>query len=63
MAIVASILTSCKNEKETVYTAFDPGSLDTAFNPGDDFYEYVNAKWIASHPIPADKVALLRLMH
>lgn len=55
LAIVAGILTSCKNEKETVYTAFDPSSLDTTFNPGDDFYEYVNAKWIASHPIPADK--------
>ena len=24
-------------------------------NPGDDFYNYVNKKWIDSHPIPDDK--------
>jgi putative endopeptidase len=24
-------------------------------NPGDDFYQYVNKKWLDAHPIPADK--------
>ncbi|WP_106479001.1 M13 family metallopeptidase [Phytohalomonas tamaricis] len=28
---------------------------DTAINPGDDFYHYVNGHWLATTPIPADK--------
>lgn len=37
------------------YTAFDVSSLDSTVNPGDDFFGFVNNKWIAAHPIPADK--------
>jgi len=36
-------------------SAFDPASLDAKFNPCDDFYGYVNAKWIAANPIPGDR--------
>jgi len=31
--------------------------IDPSVRPGDDFYRYVNGKWIASHEIPADKTA------
>jgi len=29
--------------------------MDTTVNPGDDFFSYVNGKWIAETEIPADK--------
>jgi len=29
--------------------------LSAAINPGDDFYRYVNQRWIDGHPIPDDK--------
>ncbi|MFT3792905.1 MAG: M13 family metallopeptidase [Rudaea sp.] len=38
-----------------VGNAFDPTSLDTKYKPCDDFYDYVNAKWIAANPIPGDR--------
>jgi putative endopeptidase len=31
-----------------------PFELSDQYNPCDDFYDYVNAKWTATHPIPAD---------
>lgn len=33
----------------------NPASLDPAVDPGDDFFEYVNGKWVAENTIPADK--------
>jgi putative endopeptidase len=35
--------------------AFDLSSMDLAVHPGDDFYGYVNGKWIENHPVPANK--------
>ena len=32
----------------------DPASLDPAVSPGDDFFAYVNGKWIDANPIPAE---------
>lgn len=29
--------------------------VSSTIHPGDDFYQYVNKKWIDSHPIPDDK--------
>lgn len=57
LAIASLVIVSCKNkaEKKEVYQAIDPSSLDSTFKPGDDFYEFVNAKWIAANPIPAEK--------
>lgn len=51
-------VSACKSTKapeEDAYHAFDPASLDSTVRPGDDFYAFVNNKWIAAHPIPADK--------
>ena len=28
--------------------------MDTTLKPGDDFFAYVNAKWLAKTEIPAD---------
>src|SRR5690606_35710274 len=32
----------------------DPATLDPAVMPGDDFFAYVNRKWIDANPIPAE---------
>jgi len=32
----------------------DPAALDPSIDPGDDFFAYVNSKWIAANPIPAE---------
>jgi putative endopeptidase len=34
---------------------FDSANVDTNVDPCDDFFEYVNGKWLAAHPIPADQ--------
>jgi putative endopeptidase len=33
---------------------FNPESLDRSVDPGDDFFDYVNGKWIEENPIPAE---------
>lgn len=34
---------------------FDTAGMDTAVQPGDDFYAYANGTWAKNTPIPADK--------
>ncbi len=29
--------------------------MDTSVNPGDDFFRYINGKWLDTHEIPADR--------
>ncbi len=58
IALVFIGLSACKSEKNSKsddYKAFDTGLLDSIVKPGDDFFAYVNQKWISQHPIPADK--------
>src|SRR5688572_32858981 len=33
----------------------DLAAMDTSVEPGDDFYRYVNGKWLSTFPMPADK--------
>jgi endothelin-converting enzyme/putative endopeptidase len=35
--------------------SFSTANVDAEVNPCDDFYAYVDGKWIAAHPIPADQ--------
>lgn len=35
--------------------SFDPKQLDPAVRPADDFFRYVNGKWIGENPIPTDE--------
>lgn len=35
-----------------------PNELSENIRPGDDFYNYVNAKWLAAHPVPDNKSRL-----
>ncbi|WP_164510810.1 M13 family metallopeptidase [Nonlabens xiamenensis] len=55
---MATILTSCKNDvevKEEKKPGLELGYMDTSVQPQDDFYRYVNGKWIDSTEIPADQ--------
>lgn len=47
---------SCSTaEKEAgqEYTAIDASTFDSTYRAADDFYEFINAKWISNNPIPA----------
>src|SRR3954465_7589207 len=35
----------------------DTAQMDPAVKPGDDFFKYVNGKWLATFKIPADKAS------
>ena len=35
----------------------DLAQMDTSVQPGDDFYRYVNGKWLDSFPMPADRAS------
>jgi putative endopeptidase len=35
----------------------DTAQMDTSLKPGDDFYRYVNGKWVSTFKIPADKAS------
>jgi putative endopeptidase len=43
-----------KGESKNV-DAIDISLLDSTINPADDFFDYVNSKWIDKNPIPASK--------
>jgi putative endopeptidase len=64
-ASAAALLTACGPEKPAAEApkaaalgafGIDTAQMDTAVKPGDDFFKYVNGKWLASTPMPADKV-------
>lgn len=51
-----AILAGCSGiQKKETDMAIDVGLLDSAYKPTDDFFAFVNQKWIDSHPIPASK--------
>jgi putative endopeptidase len=69
VAIIATaLLASCAKQAETpapapapppkpVYGTWgvDLSQMDTSIKPGDDFYRYVNGKWLATAQIPPDR--------
>lgn len=66
-AAVAMAMTGCAGEEPVANQGsapshhsghalgFDPAELDETTLPGDDFFAYVNGKWIAENEIPADR--------
>jgi len=54
---VVCLFAACtqKNKNTSTYQAIDVKQLDSTINPGDDFFGYVNAKWIKANPIPASE--------
>jgi len=65
-AAAIAALTACgQQEAPTTATEIPAGltsgialeNMDTGVQPGDDFFSYVNGKWIAETEIPADKAS------
>ena len=51
-----TIFGACKSEVKTeTVMAIDVTLIDSSFKPADDFFAFVNQKWINSHPIPPSK--------
>ncbi len=48
-------LSACKtsSDKQTVF--FDKSGMDSSVNPGDDFFNYANGKWVKNTKIPDDQ--------
>src|SRR6266576_1494510 len=44
-----------KGDNKPSSKPIDVSLLDNTIRPGDDFFEYVNAKWIKANPIPSTK--------
>ncbi|MDR1764254.1 MAG: M13 family metallopeptidase [Dysgonamonadaceae bacterium] len=44
-------LSSCKSDKNETARGIDPSNLDTTAIAGDDFYQYADGGWIATHPL------------
>lgn len=62
LAIVGALTFSCKDEKESTevveekdYPGLELGYMDTSVSPKNDFYRYVNGKWLDSIQIPEDE--------
>src|SRR5262249_3460907 len=61
------LLSGCASEKpapphaaaKAAFGTFgvDTAQMDTSVKPGDDFYKYVNGKWLSTFKIPADKAS------
>lgn len=57
--VVTGILYSCSSAKATSEklkpVGIDTSLMDTSVKPGDDFFRYVNGKWVDNTEIPADR--------
>lgn len=57
--VITGILYSCSSSKATSEklkpVGIDTSLMDTSVKPGDDFFRYVNGKWVDNTEIPADR--------
>ncbi len=54
---IASLVTmaaAANAADQPLKSGIDRSTFDTSVMPGDDFFEYVNGKWIKENPIPAE---------
>src|SRR4030095_4636078 len=62
---MAALLSACSTDTATPAAAAPevalgsfgiyPAQRDTSVKPGEDFYKYVNGKWVSTFKMPADK--------
>lgn len=50
-----AVLAGCGGEKNENYHAINLSYIDSSVNPADDFYNFVNGKWMKTAVIPADR--------
>jgi putative endopeptidase len=49
--ILTMIISSCNSDKRAEVRGINPANLDTTAVAGDDFYQYADGGWIATHPL------------
>lgn len=62
LAVVAVGVASCQDKKEVAIVDTEShgiilANMDTAVNPRDDFYSYVNGNWMKENEIPGDETS------
>ncbi|MFX9101131.1 M13 family peptidase, partial [Acinetobacter baumannii] len=49
---------ACKNETHSNKKFIETGNIDSAIKPGDDFFVFVNGKWLDTAKIPATETGV-----
>ena len=55
--LLATSVARCGQRPAVPREDFLQANINTAVNPGDDFFEYANGAWLRAHPIPASEAA------
>ncbi len=58
LALGLGLMAACQSKNDTVAERsefFDKAGMDTTVNPGDNFFEYANGKWMKATVIPDDQ--------
>ena len=55
LALALAAVPTTLNAQPAKPKAIDPANFDKTVKPCEDFYEFANGAWLASHPIPADR--------
>ena len=53
IAVTATMFTACNSEKKPAQKFIETGYMDSSVKPGDNFFMYVNGKWIDTAKIPS----------
>ncbi|KAI9430015.1 Neprilysin [Russula earlei] len=56
--LVASLFTACTNNDTTNRKFIETGNIDSSVKPGDDFYKFVNGKWLDTATIPSTETGV-----
>ncbi|MDP5008151.1 MAG: M13 family peptidase, partial [Glaciimonas sp.] len=54
-SVASSVTAASTSASATLASGIDMKNINAVVRPQDDFYEYVNGKWLAKTEIPADK--------
>ncbi len=56
--IAAIAVTACNSEKKPVQKFIETGYMDSSVKPGDNFFRFVNGKWIDTAKIPSTETGI-----
>jgi putative endopeptidase len=56
--LLISCITACHNQSSTTQKFIETSNMDSSVKPGDNFYAFVNGKWLKSADIPATETEI-----
>ena len=62
-SLIAAIGVTAAQERAPRIPGIDPAGMDLSVRPQDDFFRYVNGRWVDNTPIPARSVHLRHVCH